>query len=185
MIAERVGVTREKPNIAMIAVEYVGAGDGPSDPNFTNPGKNAPIIEVSAVVSQEPIETHPDFLELIQIPGEESNWPGVLITDDEGGQSFNRFPKSTEDGSIICPYHGVTSYLAPQRTCRRFTISETEPSASALNEVGKISDPPLTGQTAWLKNEYSYRREGGIYVITEAWLSPANGDEWDDTIYPG
>lgn len=181
LVAERVTVSREKPNIAVIACEYVGAGDGPSDPTASY-GANSAIIEVSATVSQEPIETHPRFTEMTLSPSL-GEWPGVLITED-GGTVFGKFPKEDSEGND-CPYHGVTDYLAPQKTCRRTTIRKTAPSASDVNSAGKLSDPPIAGQTDWLKTEFSYVREGAVYVVTESWLSPAEGKEFggDNVIY--
>ena len=173
LLCERVQVEKERGNVARITAEYSG-GDATSG-NFgvgtNNP--NAPIVEVSSTASQEPIETHPEFETLAGTP-ENPLWPGVF--DDEG--RFAGFPRTDADGNE-CPYFGVTSYLAPRIVVRQISLSKSQPTNV---RVGFRDDSPY-GQGDFLKTAHNFRRDGDIYVIEEEWLGPADGGQWDTTIY--
>lgn len=181
LVCDGVSVSKEKVGIAVVDVIYAGGEASSGNFGFGDNNQNAPTIEVSATVSQEPIETHPDFESVLAGPTDDPYWPGVYIENEDGGFEFNKFPKANEAGTE-CPFFGVTDYLAPRKTIRRTSIAKTPP---AITDVGIIEDAPIPGGSDYLKVLHGWRREGAVYVVEEEWWAPANGKVWQANIYTG
>lgn len=174
LICDRVSVSKEKPNIAVISVEYAGGfstgGNFGSDSNT----ENAPVIEVTATATQEPIETHPDFAdELAGTKGAELNG---AVFDEEG--RFEYFAQKDSEG-VLSRMHGVSDYLAHRVVVRQTTIVNTQPNSV---RVGFLEAPPVGGGIS-LKTLDGWRRQGAVYVKEEEWIGPAEGDDWNPLIY--
>ena len=141
--------------------------------------------------SEDPIETHPDYLALLEIYGG---------TEDENGKA--KWPKTLspasefEDMTAIDgndnvekknPMHGVESYLLPGATWVRKSVAKVFPVAliRALGTIDKPggNPPPLTGNRSWLKVRARATWRGNIWQIEEAWL--LSGPEgWVPEMYP-
>ena len=170
--------------VAEITAEYRG-GENSKTVDSSSPGgipgsatQNQPVYQVSSTASDEPIETHPTFDDMAGTPGAEL-YKGTF--DEEG--KFAGFPRLSNgtDGDN-CPLFGVESYLAPRTVARKMSQSKERPT---ITKVGKLDNPPsglgLTGQ--WLKITHDFTLEGGIFSVTEEWLSPAEGGTWNSEIY--
>lgn len=176
LICDRVSVSRQKPNIALITAEYAGgSGTSPSGGGEQN-SENEPVIEVYSTTSQEPIETHPKFTTTIAGTPDAPLWPGVYKEED-GNWVFNKFPK--EDNSEppnACPYFGMTDYLVPRKIVKRTTISTSPPDSTRVGFLESISGL----FSNYLKTVHGYKRQGAVYVIEEEWMAPADGRSWAD-----
>lgn len=169
LICDKVSVEREKPSIAVITAEYAGGNDSDGSAGGDGNTENEPIIEVYGSVSQQPIQTHPDFVDVLagtsDAPLNEAEF------DDDG--NFEKFGHASE-------LLGVTDYLAPQQTVRRTTIAKTRPTSI---QVSVIEIPPV-GTGSFLKTVYGYRRQGAVWVVEEEWLSAGQGRAWHASVYP-
>jgi hypothetical protein len=122
--------------------------------------------------SQEPIETHPDFLTF----GTTAN--GAIFD----GDVFVGFGKTALE-----ELRGVTSFLAPSVSISRISYSQTAPSGSS--SLGKIDSPggPLassltSGLQDWLKTQHDIEQYADIWQLKETWLRSGNKG-WSSIIY--
>ncbi|CAN5463350.1 hypothetical protein BH20VER3_BH20VER3_00990 [soil metagenome] len=173
LICKACQINRLKPGrYAEVIATYRGfvAPDDQNQPNPQDPLGNS-VEEIITGTSDQPIQTHPGFVTLIG--GTKATPLNDAIFDDDG--KFQGFPASSL-------YAGIESYLVPSTIYRQSTPSRNRP--SSLGPVGTIAAPPITGpsDTNWLFTSRVWRRDGGIYEVTEEYLlSPPGG--WDPTIY--
>lgn len=146
-----------------------------------------PTYELNTSLSQEPIQTHPDFASLAGTPSSPLN--GAIFVDPETRRQseaenavFKEFSNNPEPGSQSKA--GVDSYLVPGAEWREIKFQTTRP--TGMKNVGTIdtpsgSPPTLSGRD-WLAWSESYVRRGGVYQVQTTWkLSGRNG--WDTDIY--
>ena len=149
---------------------------------FVNQEPEEPTYELVGSLSQEPIETHPDFAAFAT---EENGAifidPETLLQSDAPNRIFKEF--ANVDGAAN-QKAGVTSYLEPSVEWRETRFSRSRP--TSLTGLGNIQtpngSPPNLSPRDWLYWSESYIRRGGVYQITSTWkLSGRNG--WDPDIY--
>ncbi len=152
-------------DFAKLIVSYKGFTDN------TLPGDQY-VEEIVNGTSSEPIETHPDFVSTI---GGTPDAPLNQAIFDKDGK-FTGFPVGSD-------FAGVESYLVPTLIYRRTTPTQTRP--LDFSDVGKINSPGITGPDGsnWLKTSKTWRRDGGVFSVTEEWTN-SGPKGWDDTIYP-
>lgn len=172
LICERVSVAKDK-TMAVITAEYVGGTNSSGSFGSNSNVDNAPVVTVTASVSQEPIETHPDFTSTL---GGTSETPlNGAVFDDDG--AFVKFGEK-DDGTRSSLY-GVTSYHAPRIVVRETRISTTQPSNV---QVGTLESAPY-GQGQFLKVAHTFTRQGAVYIEEKEWMGPARGSSWNSLIY--
>lgn len=140
-------------------------------------GAPAPIYELDMSLSEEPIETHPDFFMVL---GGSVNLPYNGAIFDEDG-TFKGFVKDGDNDEFV----GVRSYLSPGAVWRKVYVSKTKPSDMSL--LGKIdvpegSPPTVSSGRNWLYSSLSWEQRGLTYQIRKEWrLSGRQG--WNISIY--
>lgn len=149
------------------------------------------IYELEGADNQEPIETHPNFLDLLKKFG------GVNDIDGRFSHFQQVAPKGIDgpkglDGRIRNPMSGVSDYLNIGWTWRKSWLSGPGPiPASVYLNAGYIDmpigqgsqQPPiLPNSRNWLKLAPRCRWRGNCREIVEAWLaSGRNG--WIRAMY--
>lgn len=179
LICDRVTVSKRTPNVAVITAEFAGgqATDGSAGGDGNT--ENEPVIEVMATVSQQPIQTHPDFTDFLagtpSAPLNSAIWidpeTNAITTSDTRGV----FLKFADTDSM----RGVEDYLMPQLIVRQTSIATTRPASVS---VGIIDTPPV-GSGSYLKTVHGYRRQGAVWVVEEEWLSAGDNRDWNPQVY--
>lgn len=184
-----------KNAITEVTLEYTAsiAGAGASTAEL----EALTIYEASAVLSEEPISSHPAFTvstgvfstSIVTASGglttEGTGISGGAIFSEEG--IFVGFTKTATNN-----FFGVQSYLSPKVTFRKTYSQPSVPAVSYTQKVGYIygtpdgQAPSLESPRNWLFTNLSWRNSGtsqnGLFEITEEYTgSGING--WNDTIY--
>jgi hypothetical protein len=144
-------------------------------------------LDFSRTVSQEPIESHP----LFALPRADPPVSPTEYTIIELALQNAAAPSPPLTGKAEILYNlklkGVDSYLRSGSIYRRSYVSKTIPSASILNDVGKIKTPPSPAPAAPNDQQYlfvgvSWNRTAGVVTITEEYqLSGIGG--WEPLLY--
>lgn len=133
-----------------------------------------PIYELDWSTSEEPIETHPDFVATL------AGTPAARLNDadfDDKGFFIGFKPSSS--------LAGVRGYLAPGAVWRETSITTTVP--GALGSVGAIVSPSgpvpsVPSPRTWLYLGLTYQQRGQTYTVKKEWrLSGRKG--WNTLIY--
>ena len=152
--------------------------------------------ECSAVASEEPIETHPAFLEARATLGFDVSIvtaSGGYLTDGaaSGGAVFSEdgiFQGFNKDS--LNNFAGVRSYLSPQVLFKvKFSVSQ-RPSSGTQTSVGKIDVPQgapnISSGKNWLVTDVNWGNSGngnnGIYEVTQSFRLSGEGG-WNPNIY--
>ena len=167
LVCDSVTFSRVEGDLALIKAVYAGGNNSLGDGSGN--GENEPVIEVDNFVTQVPIETHPDFEDVIagtpDAPINKALFPDGVFTG---------FETYLDDGSrnIMA---GVTTFDAYVQVVRRTTIQKTRPTNT---DVGMIDAPPVTNSDfEYVKTRASYQRVGSVYVFSEEWTSgPKDAD---------
>lgn len=144
-----------------------------------------PTYELTTSLSQEPIQTHPDFATFAGTPSNPQN--GSIFVDPDTGFNSNKNNAIWKEFAFKGTANekaGIESYLAPGAEWRETKFQTSRP--TGIRDVGTIetpagSPPTLSGRD-WLAWGETYVRRGHIYQVTSTWkLSGRNG--WDADIY--
>ena len=144
-----------------------------------------PTYELTTSLSQEPIQTHPDFATFAGTPSTPLN-ESQFVDPDTGfnSQKSNAAWKEFAFNGSANPKAGIDSYLNPGCEWRETKFVTTRP--TGIRDVGTIESPagnnPTVAGRDWLAWGESYSRRGHIYQVNSTWkLSGRNG--WDTDIY--
>lgn len=153
--------------VATVICTYVGQSAGSTVP---------PIYEVEMSLSEDPIDTHPDFVSTIG--GTRSAPLNNAVFNSDG--TFKGFPANATNN-----LGGVRSFLNPQAIWRETSFASSSP--SSLSSIGKIqtpsgSPPSLGTGRNWLFSAYTWTRQGSAYRVTKEWRSSGIGG-WNTLIY--
>lgn len=134
-------------------------------------GQDTSKDELSSGLSEEPIETHPDFITVL------AGTLGHELNDAEfnADGSFKQF-------KLTSKYAGVKSYKVPTVVYR--SVRPTNFAPADVGNVGVISSAPVAAPSGrnWLYAGKTWSRDGGVYTVNEEWiLSGPRG--WDSDIY--
>lgn len=172
--------------------KYEGLGGG------TVSGFAQPVYELLDATSEEPISTHPEFVN--KIGGTAKNPKnGAIFERVEDGFRTNGFKKeSTDKGYVFYkfnqvdangsqnPYAGIESYLEASNVIWRKTVNLRAP-ISNITQVGKIDNPEgpaprLNKPRNWLLVSITQSRRGSVYQTVTEWR--ASGRQgWNPDIY--
>lgn len=187
-----------KNAISEVTWEYTasiaGAGASPQEQEALT------IYEASAVLSEEPIASHPAFTAVTGIFSSSIvSAAGGAYTQGSGQEILGYGAIFSEDGIFVGfnkeasnNFFGVQSYLAPKVTFKKTFSQSSAPAVSYTQNIGFIYDTPdtqapsLTGSKNWLFTNLSWKNSGaegiGLFEITEEYTaSGING--WNDIIY--
>lgn len=147
----------------------------------------SPTYELTTSLSQEPIQTHPDFATFAGTPSTNPPINGSVFVDPDTGfesRKSNAIWKEFAFKGTANEKAGIESYLAPGCEWRETKFQTTEP--TGIRDVGTIENPagpnPSLSGRDWLAWGETYVRRGYIYQVTSTWkLSGRNG--WDTDIY--
>jgi len=166
------------PGFAIITGEYVGITGNRTPSQY----------EASYSESEEPIQTHPDFVTTIGgKPSAVLNGAIFIdqdtqkVTPDDSRGVFREF-KSLIDGALN-PFAGISSFLSPQVTLREIWMSTSPVSTGGL---GHISGPPMSIALPdggnWLYTGASFQQRGRVYANSREWRSSGRRG-WNSDIY--
>lgn len=160
-------ITILENSVAEIACEYLGILRDPTDYQ----------VEFIGNVSEEPIETHKEFVS--KIGGSPSQPKNSAVFDAETGE-FLGFPSDAPQN-----LGGVRGYLNPTSTVRVSWF--TKSTATGLYTLGDIAMPPggvpnPPESRNWLKTNWSRRAFGPVYQITEEYTASGKRG-WNSLIY--
>lgn len=186
-------------NHIKIDLHYEGKDDG-----FTH-NSNVLDISVDFTTSQEPIESHPDFVTEIGgtpalppanlPPGTDpSIYTGPLhgaFFDATTGE-FLGFPVVDPDEPTVFPsrFAGLRSYLMPQETYTSSTVETEYPTQEEIATIGRVIKPDLPlpelpGNRNWLNTGIRVQNIANVYYRTQRtgmlsgprkWLKEAYGE---------
>ncbi len=148
-----------------------------------------PVYSLSSSLSEEPIELHPDFLDIAGTPSAPLNGaifvdPETnLITTDNAKGVFREFLATI--GGAANLKAGIESYLSPGATWTEIYFATSRPTdLGSLGERDSPSGPqPSFGSGRdWLYSGCEYTRRGYIYEIRKTWLLSGRTG-WDEDIY--
>ena len=152
--------------------------------------------QCNAIASEEPIETHPNFLtaatslgfdvSIVTASGgfiSEGSTSGGAVFDADG--IFLGFNKDALNNLA-----GVRSYLSPQVTFQVKYSTNDRPSSGAQTAIGTIDSPinppSFSGDKNWLLTEVNWSNTGngsdGAYQISEGFRLSGEGG-WNTNIY--
>lgn len=161
-----VNVKFSRQSKALVTASYIGLLYDPS------PAK----IEFSGGSGQDPIETHPDFIEFAGTPEDPEN--GAKF--DEDTKEFLGF----FDKQNAPEFAGVRSYIVPSFTVNYSYYTTSTPSISSIGKI--YSGVPGFRSPANVKNYLlvgmPYRQTANIYFVTKQFLG-SSGEGWNRTIY--
>lgn len=165
LICKNCKITRLKPGVVcQLDVSYRG---------LIGPEELAQAVEETITsTSEAPIETHPDFTSILG--GNKAAPKNGAVFDTDG-----KFTGWKSDS----PYAGKESYLIPSTIYRKTTPSRVRP--TSVGPVGTIVSPGIGGgglDANWLFTVRSWRRDGGVYEVTEEYMLSGPGG-FDPTIY--
>jgi hypothetical protein len=156
------------------------------------PADTVPIYELSLGVADEPIESHPSFVD--SIGGSPSNplngayfidpATGGRSTDNSSGE-FSHFTTTLCDGTLNT-FAGISAYFsADQITWRERYVTTGRPSDATSvghiqNPAGPYPTPPSGGN--WLYASLNYEQRGLCYFVTKEWRASGRR-QWNSSIY--
>jgi hypothetical protein len=146
-------------------------------------------LTVDLTTSNEPIESHPDFV--TKIGGKLGAAKHGAIFDPSTGGKFEFFPIVDPDEPLKLPGRltGVTSYLMPQLSITQNDIQDAWPTTDELALVGKIVIPPfsnpptLPGTRNWLYNGLRIRNIANVCFETQRVYLESGPRGWIKEIY--
>lgn len=146
-------------------------------------GTPEPIYSLDNSTSQEPIETHKDFVTFAGTPTSPIN--GAVFDPDD--LTFLNF-KQVVSGSAVSnvKWVGMRAYLNASAVWREIKVTKTKPSASEITSIGRIDNPPGDAPTPagrnWLFGAICYEQKARTYTIRREWLLSGPGG-WNDVVY--
>lgn len=165
------------------------AGLDPNDTGGSNAAESAPIYELVVGLSEDHIETNPNFITFI---GGKPTAPlngcvfRLAIGENAGALTNGKAPAETDTGYVFDhflligadgkrnPYAKVESYMnATKITWRKTWVSTANPKDN--KKAGYIDTPPGTPPSIepgnWLNMGFSSTQRGKVFMISESWMS--------------
>ncbi len=183
LLTIKVTETDEQCNACRVDCHFEG-----KDTAFASP-QTSQNISVDFTTSQEPIESHPDFVSDIGgKPGEPLHGAFFDATTGE----FLGFPVVDPDEPETLPsrFAGLRSYLMPQETFTSNSVEYDYPSSAEVETIGQVFKPGvplpvLPGTRNWLNtgirvqniaNTYYRTQKTGMLSGVRKWLPEVYGE---------
>ncbi len=190
-------VSSEYPNVVLLTVKETRTGDQcdhlrydlhyeGKDIYFAGPFTSQ-NISVDFTTSQEPIESHPDFVTLI---GGTPTTPLHGAFYDSTTGEFLGFPVVDPDEPLALPsrFAGLRSYLMPQETFTSSSVEFDYPSDTEVENVGQVFDPgiplpTLPGDRSWLNTGIRVQNIANVYYRTQRTGMLSGPRNWIPEVY--
>lgn len=163
-----------------VSVEHTGT-HWEAEANFFGVlGTPTPIYELDLRTSEEPIESHPNFVQFAYPVGTN----GSRFDPVDG--SFLGFVPLYNGTDVTNPtWAGVRGYLAPGAVWRKCYVSTVQPNDISI--VGKIdtpegSPPAIRSGSNWLYTGLNWEQRGLVYSVKKEWLLSGR-QGWNADIY--
>jgi len=144
-------------------------------------------IAVDFTTSQEPVESHPDFVTEI---GGTPNTPLHGAVFDVRTGEFLGFPVVDPDEPDQLPsrFAGIRSYYMPQETFNSTTVEYDYPSPEEIATIGQVfvpdaNLPVLPGTRSWLNTGIRVQNIGNVYYRTQKTGMLSGPRNWIPEIY--
>lgn len=190
-------VSPEYPNVVLLAMTVTETGTqcGHVKIDLHYEGKaNAFVapdavqdISVDFTTSQEPIESHPDFVTDI---GGRPGFPKHGAFFDATTGEFLGFSVEDPDEPDQLPsrFAGIRSYLMPQETFTSNTVELDYPSDTEIANIGQVFDPGiplpvLPGNRSWLNTGVRVQNIANVYFKTQKTGMLSGPRNWVPEIY--
>jgi len=141
--------------------------------------ETAKVYEFSGNVTQEPIETHPNWVTVLSNKNEfHPTLTSSQISIGGGTNKVSTFEVTNEK------WNGITDYLVPSGTLSVTWYSTTAPSALNLSKIfSKVYDFSMNiGDKNWNQTGLTSRIRGGIYEIKEEYML-SGIRKWNTDVY--
>ena len=165
-----------------LELHYEGKDTSHTDPLYTAD------ITLDIASSQEPIDSHPNFLNFAGTP--ESPLNGAKFDPGDGRFLFFQAEDPESPGDLNT-YAGVRSYNQPIQVVSQSRIDDAWPGDDEFNLLGKIIDsayldeqiPSLSGNRNWLYTGIRIRSIGNVYFETVRTAALSGPRRWVPAIY--
>jgi len=144
-------------------------------------------ISVDFTTSQEPIESHPNFV--TQIGGTPTDPLHGAFFDATTGE-FLGFPVVDPDETEQLPsrFAGLRSYLMPQETFTSTTVEFEYPNPETIASVGQVFDPgiplpALPGTRSWVNTGIRVQNIANVYYRTQKTGMLSGPRNWIPEVY--
>lgn len=190
-------VSPEYPNTVLLSIKITETGDHCShcridthyegkDEAFAS-SRASQNVSVDFTTSQEPIESHPDFVS--RIGGSPAAPLHGAFFDATTGE-FLGFPVIDPDEPETLPsrFAGVRSYLMPQETFVSNSVEYNYPHAAEIDEIGQVFEPDvslpvLPGDRNWLNTGIRVQNIANVYYRTQVTGMLSGPRQWITEIY--
>lgn len=189
------------PGVCQIGMDYEGVLDD-----------TEPVYSLETGLSEEPIETHPNFLGIAGKPSNPRNGAifvdnsGNVTTDDSSGvfSGFSAFIDFSGTGRFGYPnsWSGIKAYMDFSKAVWCMSYYTPNKPSDAVAALGTINtpngDPPNFGHTTfqffeggtiyqvdrrnWLYMGFNMEQRGGAYMLKHQWMLSGLGG-WKSGIY--
>lgn len=181
LLTIKVTETGEQCNHVKIDLHYEG-----KDLGFSS-SETAQNISVDFTTSQEPIESHIDFVS--DIGGTPTSPLHGAFFDATTGE-FLGFPVVDPDEPTSTPsrFAGLRSYLMPQETFTSNTVEFDYPAAGEIGTIGRVFDPGLNlpalpGDRSWLNTGIRVQNIANVYFRTQRTGMLSGPRNWIPEVY--
>lgn len=144
-------------------------------------------VNVDFTTSQEPVESHPDFVTAI---GGVPTAPLHGAFFDKTTGEFVGFPVVDPDEPLALPsrFAGIRSYLMPQETATSNSVDYSYPDAAEIGTVGRVvvpgvSLPVLPGTRNWLYAGLRVQNIANFVFKTQRTYMLSGPRKWVPEIY--
>ena len=148
-------------------------------------------------VSDDAIETHPDFVSNIGGSATNPKNGAIFYNAQTGKTTDGKTAEASDDGYVFKefaiivggsrnPFAKQEAYLNSSKLTWRKT-SVTRASPNSATRAGRIDSPPggapgLSGGANWLNMGLSSTKQGAVYQVTEDWMASGPGG-WNPLVY--
>lgn len=203
----------EHPNVVLLSLNITETGttcnhikidlhyEGKDD-EFTG---DSGVLDISVdfTTSQEPIESHPDFVD--KIGGTPDKVPGNLPPDtdpslftgplhaaffDGNTGEFLGFPviDPSEPETFPSRFAGLKSYLMPQETYTSATVEFDYPDSLEIASIGRVFNPglplpELPGNRTWVNTGIRVQNIANVYYRTQRTGMLSGPRKWIPEVY--
>lgn len=190
-------IAPEYPNVVLMSLSIIETGTQCNhiqvDLHYEGKDIESTITGISADISidfttsQEPIESHPDFV--TDIGGTPLAPKHGAYFDATTGE-FLGFPVVDPDEPAQLPsrFAGLRSYLMPQEVATSNSIEYDYPTPEQIESIGRVVEPDvflpaLPGNRSWVNNGIRVQNIGNVYFRTQKVLMLSGPRNWIPEVY--
>jgi len=144
-------------------------------------------LSIDFTTSQEPIESHPDFVtDIGGTPAEPLH--GAFFDQTTGEFLGFAVVDPDEPEQLPSRFAGLRSYLMPQETFTSSTVETAYPDTTEIANIGQVFDPDLPlptlpGERSWLNTGIRVQNIANVYFRTQKTGMLSGPRNWVPEIY--